>query len=186
MRKMLIAAMCLAIMGLAACNQDKGKPRVAVVDADKVLSECDAGKKGMEALRAMSEEMSAKLKDLEADMGEDPAKAPGKMEAFQQALAQARNDINREQMRLMGLLQKGFEESVEGYRAKNGLDVILLKEQVLAVAPDADATPAIIAAMDAKKIDLARPEAPAAPTAPTEAAPTEAAPAEKPAEGKAQ
>lgn len=175
MRKMLIAALCLTVMGLAACNQDKGKPRVAVVDADKVLSECDAGKKGMEALRAMSEEMSAKLKDLEAGMGEDPAKAPEKMEAFQQALAQARNDINREQMRLMGLLQKGFEESVEGYRAKNGLDVVLLKEQVLAVAPDADATPAIIAAMDAKKIDLSKP---------AEAAP--AAPAEKPAEGKAQ
>ncbi len=178
MRKLLIAALCVAVMGLAACNQDKGKPRVAVVDADKVLSECQAGKKGMDALRAMSEEISAKLKTMEAEMGENGDKSQEKMQAFQQALGQARNEINREQMRLMGLLQKGFDEAVEEYRAKNGLDVILLREQALAVAPEADASKAIIAALDAKNIDISKP-AEAAPEAP-------AAPANKPAEGKAQ
>jgi len=184
MRKLLIAALCVAVMGLAACNQDKGKPRVAVVDADKVLSECQAGKKGMDALRAMSEEISAKLKTMEAEMGENGDKSQEKMQAFQQALGQARNEINREQMRLMGLLQKGFDEAVEEYRAKNGLDVILLREQALAVAPEADASKAIIAALDAKNIDLSKPveAAPAAPAAPE----APAAPADKPAEGKAQ
>ena len=79
--------------------------------------------------------------------------------------------------------EKGFEESVESYRAANGLDVVLLKEQTLAVAPEADATKAIVAAMDAKNLDVSKP-APKAEEKPAEAAP--AAPAEKPAEGKAQ
>lgn len=192
MRKLLIAALCVALMGLAACNQDKGKPRVAVVDADKVLTDCQAGKKGMDALRALSEDISAKLKKMEAEMGED--KGQDKMMAFQQALATARSEVNGEQMRLMGILQKAFEEAVENYRSSNGLDVVLLKEQTLSVAPEADATKAIVAAMDAKNIDLSRPApkaeekpaeaAPAAPAAPAEK-PAEKA-ADKPAEGKAQ
>ncbi|EPR44786.1 outer membrane chaperone Skp (OmpH) [Desulfovibrio sp. X2] len=169
MKTLLTVALCLALLGLAACK-DSGKPRVAVVDAEKVLTECQAGKKGMDILRAKSNELTDKLKKMQSDMGDDKAK--DKLDVFQQALGQARMEINREQSRIMGILQSSFEKAVEDYRAKNGLDVILVKDQALAVSPEADATKAIVAAMDAMNIDVT-------PKAEPETKPEAAAPAEK-------
>ncbi|EPR36235.1 outer membrane chaperone Skp (OmpH) [Alkalidesulfovibrio alkalitolerans DSM 16529] len=178
MRTLAMLIVCLAAFGLAACTESA--PRVGVVDAEIVLSECQAGKDGMDYLRSLSEELGEKLKKLDAELDENAAQ--DKLEAYQQVLAQARMQLNTEQGRIMGLIQTGFDEAVEEYRAKNKLDVVLLREQTLAISPAVDGTKAVLALLDAKKIVVApaAPEVPAAPEAPAET-PAVPAPGETPA-----
>lgn len=159
MRTLAMLIVCLAAFGLSACTESA--PRVGVVDAEIVLSECQAGKDGMDYLRALSEELGERLQKLDAELDENAAQ--DKLEAYQQVLAQARMQLNTEQGRIMGLIQTGFEEAVEEYRVKNKLDVVLLREQTLAFAPAVDGTKAVLALLDAKKIVVAPPAAPAIP-----------------------
>ena len=62
--------------------------------------------------------------------------------------------MGAEQQRVVGLFNEQFTEILEQYRADKGIQVILPKEAVAAVAPSVDITDEIVAALDEADIDF--------------------------------
>lgn len=175
-RLFLAAALCAALL-VSACQQQGGS-KIAVIDPSEVFKTCAVCKQGGEYLKARSEAMRAELTQMQADLqGNTDEDAPKK---FQERYTAMQSEIMGEQNRIASLLNEAFTSVVEDYRAKNGVAVVLSKEDVLSMDGSVDATAAIIKAMDAKKVDLALPEIEAPKAEAPEAEPEEAkAPAEE-------
>lgn len=178
----LAAALVLAA-SLAGCQQ-KGAVGVAVLDPNKVFTTCEACVQGGDYLRTMGQGLQQELTEmqgtLQGENGEPAAEAVAKFQARYQEIQQK---MVGEQTRIATKLDEAFQKVMEEYRAKNGVAVILNKENVLSFDGATDATDAIIAALNAAAVDLelpaAAPEA-AAPETAAPAAPEAAAPAAQP------
>lgn len=163
----LLVAACAALMLLASCQQ-KEASKIAVLDPAQVFQTCDVCVKGGEYLRGMSDKMRTELTEMQAAMQSDTSEeAPKK---FQERYAELQAEMAAEQNRIAGKLNDGFVQIMNEYRAKNGVAVILNKENVLSFDETQDITAAMIAAMNESGIDLGLPEK-------AEAAPAAAAPA---------
>ena len=177
--KKTIVILCAALAlsaSLAACQQ-KGAARVAVLDPNKVFTSCDACKQGGEYLRSLGQGLQQELTEMQASMKDDksedaPMKFPERYQEIQQKMV-------GEQTRIAGTLDETFQKVMTDYRAKNSVDVILNKENVLSFDETQDATDSIIAAMNAAAVDLQLP-------ATDEEKAEEAAPAEVKEEKKAE
>lgn len=158
----IAVALCAATL-LAACNQQPGDTAeaqsaadttvsVAVVDMAKAYQESAPAK----AARAYLEEQGKALQDdvraaqeaMEAEQSEENNKA------FQEAMTNYQMSMGAEQQRVVGLFNEQFTEILEQYRADKGIQVILPKEAVAAVAPSVDITDEIVAAPDEADIDF--------------------------------
>ncbi|WP_461210273.1 OmpH family outer membrane protein [Desulfocurvus sp. DL9XJH121] len=175
MKFRLILAALAATLLLAACQQ-QGGAKIAVIDPSEVFKACEVCKKGGEYLKAKSEAMRAELTALQAAAkGGEDKEASAK---FQERYTVMQNDLMGEQTRIAGLLNDAFTKVVKEYREKNGVSLVLSREDVLSMDDSADITAAVIKAMDTAAIDLALPEVKAPEAAPAEAPKAEeAAPA---------
>lgn len=163
----LFAALAL-VASLAACQQTGGT-KIAVLDPNKVFTTCQACVEGGDYLRGLGQELQQRMTEMQQTMQDDKSEdAPAK---FQEMYQQIQQQMVGEQTRIATKLDKAFQEAMEGYRAKNGVAILLNKENVLSYSAAEDATDAIVAAMDAQKIDL---EIPAKEAKAEEAAPAQA------------
>ena len=172
-RVFIIAALA-AMLLLSACQQQKGGAKIAVIDPTEVFQTCSVCKKGGEYLKARSEAMRTELTTMQqALQGDTSEDAPQK---FQERYAALQEELMGEQNRIATLLNEAFVSVVEDYRTKNGVSVVLSKEDVLSMDESVNITQAVIEAMNAKNVDLELPEVEAPKAAPAE---DEAAPAEE-------
>jgi len=171
----LAAALVLAA-SLAGCQQ-KGAAGVAVLDPNKVFTTCAACVQGGDYLRTLGQGLQQELTEMQGALqGETGEASEDVVAKFQARYQEIQQKMVGEQTRIATKLDEAFQKVMEEYRAKNGVAVILNKENVLSFDGATDATDAIIAALDAAAVDL---EIPAA-AAPEAAAPAEAAPAAQP------
>ncbi len=167
---MIFAAMVM-VGSLAACQQTGGA-KVAVLDPNKVFTTCDACKQGGDYLRSLSQGLQKDLTDMQAAMQEDKSDdAPAKFQARYQEIQQK---MVGEQSRIAEKLDTVFQKAMSDYRSKNGVSVILNRDNVLSFDDAQDATDAVIAAMNAQQIDLEIPAAEEKAEQPAAAAPEQA------------
>lgn len=166
----LFAALAL-VASLAACQQTGGT-KIAVLDPNKVFTTCQACVEGGDYLRGLGQELQQRMTEMQQTMQDDKSEdAPAK---FQEMYQQIQQQMVGEQTRIATKLDKAFQEAMEGYRAKNGVAILLNKENVLSYSAAEDATDAIVAAMDAQKIDLELPAPKGEDAKAEEAAPAQA------------
>jgi outer membrane protein len=183
MKKVIVtlAAVLVLAVALAGC-QKKGTPTVAVLDPNKVFTTCEPCVQGGDYLRGLGQSLQQELAGMQGAL--QGAEGGGGEEAvakFQARYQEIQQQMIGEQTRIAEKLDKAFQKVMEDYRVKNGVAVILNKENVLSFDGTVDATEAVIAALNATAIDL---EIPAAPAAGEPAAPAQDAPAEQPEGGK--
>lgn len=155
MKRTLFSGICLIALALtAACgtNPDGAGPKVAVLDANSVMEQSKAGSEGLAYFENLTGDMRAQLEEMQQAMGQNATAE--QQQKFQAEVGKARKQMQAEQERVMGVIRTKFTEAVELYRQEHGIDVVLLKNQVLANAPGADITQDVIAAMDAMDIQV--------------------------------
>ncbi|MFW5486888.1 MAG: OmpH family outer membrane protein [Desulfovibrio sp.] len=179
MRQKLTVLFAIALLVLAVgCNEQSASssPRVAVVDANKVMQECAPGKQAIGHLEEISNKVRKDIEPLQEAIKKDQSDQES-MKKFQETLGKAQKLLTSEQDRLFGQLNKAFTERLEAYRKANNFSVVLLKSQVLAYDGAADITNAMVKEMDGVKLSLETPK--------TEEKAEPAAAAEESAEGSA-
>ncbi|MDD4951757.1 MAG: OmpH family outer membrane protein [Desulfovibrionaceae bacterium] len=188
MKKSLIACLAMAaLVSLAACNQPAGTG-IKLVDAAKVFKECKAGQEGMDYLRDLSQNLQAEAKDAQDAVQKDQSEENAAK--FQEAIAKYQSTMAAEQQRIVGTLNKNFNEVLDAYRAEKKIDLILNKQTALSQESGIDVTDDIIAKMNNLTIEVLPAEqkaaaAPAAEPAKTEAKTEAPAPAAEPAKQEA-
>lgn len=146
----LFAALAMTA-SLAACQQTGGT-KIAVLDPNKVFTTCEACVEGGDYLRSLGKDLQTELTEMQQTMQDDKGEdAAAKFQARYQEIQKKMVD---EQTRIANKLDEAFQKAMEDYRSKNGVAMLLNKDNVLSYASTEDATDAIVAAMDAQKIDL--------------------------------
>lgn len=199
MKKLVLLTMfCLAALAVSCNQQPPASPKVGVVDPNEVYANCKACTEASQYLQKMSAAMQAEVMDAQKAMQADAADPKGEKakdgkakednsKRFQEALMKYQSAVGKEQGRIVTILNDGFLQAVESYRAKNGYSVILTKENAVSMAPDADVTKGVIEVMNGMdlKWQAVAEEKRAEPAAAPAAVPAEEKPAaEKPAEKK--
>lgn len=163
----IAASLLLVIAALAGCKQESG-PAIGVIDMERAYQSNKATEALMSHLQAkqapLAEKVNKALEAMKKDQNEQTVKA------YNDTMGEAQAIMQMEQQRVVPILNKAFNKVLEDYRQEHKLTVILNRQMVPAVAPGADVTDDIIAAMDKVTLDLSEP-APAA--APEKAAPAE-------------
>jgi Skp family chaperone for outer membrane proteins len=194
MNRILILFMAVGLMiATAACqqNQDAAQApagaaveapaKIGVVNAQRVITESEAGKKAMEMLRSESENLQTTIAELQAEIAELEEGTPetqARAEELQQKMAEYQMLMQVEQNRLVAVLNTNFEEVMEEYRTANNYDILIPAESVLSYNTEVEATDALIEAMNARDIEITPSVDNLEGAAPEMAPETEAAPAE--------
>lgn len=152
MKKLYIVLCTIALsVLLTACNENDGKPTVAVVNATQVLTECEGGKQAREYLEKIVAKMQQDLLELQATA----ERAPEDMRADAQEKLQAtildyQQKIRVEEQQILNKLSEDYQAVVDEYRKANNLSLILRSEVIVSTSPEADITKAIIENMNKK------------------------------------
>ncbi len=159
MRKSVLAViLALAVLaGLSACRTSGGGMSVAVVDAERVFKDCDAGKEGMQLLQGLNAKYEGTFKNLQQAMDEekDKEKSAELAKQLQETAAQYQAVMGKEQGRIIALLSESYSKVLGEYRVKNKIGVVLNLDAVQSYDETADITDKVIAALNALKLDLA-------------------------------
>lgn len=162
------------MLGLAACNESA--PKIAVIDAEKIYQDSALAKQGMAHVEGLSRQFNERIAEMRDEVVASPDDEALGLK-LQEELMGLQQKFEEEQTVTAEKLNKLLEDVVEEYRQKNGLEVILPKQLVLAVRPGADITAEVTKLFDSKNVEFG--SAPAA--APAAAPATEsgvAAPAQ--------
>lgn len=176
----------ILLVALAGCSQQAGKqgPSIAVIDPQQVFSECDSCLKAGDYLKKIGTDMQDELKAAQADMQADPSDE--NKQKFQDLVANYQTKVQAEQQRVVNLLNDAFTDVLDTYRAENGFDVVLPKEGVVSFGEKSDITAAVVAALNARNVDLQLPEEGAEPAAETAAEPAAETAAETAKDAKSE
>lgn len=160
---------------VSACEQQGST--FAVANLQRVMSECDLGRQGMERLNAFAKEAEEKLKPLQEKLDKKPDDADLQAE-LQQAYMPLQQRMQLEKQNVFSQLEDNVLRVVNKYREQKGYAAILDSGATFSVNPKLDVTNDLIAAVNAEKIELKplpEPKAPAAtPAAPAAEAGKEA------------
>lgn len=171
MRKLsMLALAAVLVVSLAGCKNEGG---VAVVDAARLYQESASGKAGIEHLQKLEAALQARLMNAQEQMEKSP-KDEALRGQFQAEFAGFQQLVQGEQQKVVEGIQKQMMDALEKARKKGDYAAVLASESVLASAPKADITDAVLKAMDAAPLTFADVELPGADG-------EKAAPAEKPA-----
>lgn len=151
----LLCAALVSLMMLTGCNQQQSGITIGVVDEAAAFQKNKAAAKAMAYLQELGAPMQKKAEEAYKTMQEDQSEA--NVAAYKEAMSELQNVMNKEQQRVVALIEVKFDEVLEQYRAEKGLTVILSKETVIAADNTIDVTDDIVAAMDAIDIDLTSP-----------------------------
>lgn len=162
--KRTITLACTALLGLlllVGCNQQSASGvTVGVVDEAAAFRDNQAAAKAMTYLQKLGEPMQKKAEAAYKTMQEDQSEE--NVAAYKEAMGELQNIMNKEQQRVVGLMDAKFNEILETYRQEKGLTLILSKESVIASANTVDITADIVERMNGIELDLTPPEAPEA------------------------
>ncbi|MEM6489411.1 MAG: OmpH family outer membrane protein [Pseudomonadota bacterium] len=167
------------------------RPRVLVVSRSSVLEDSAAARALAEQERRLSAALQRQVDEVKAALAEeeetlaverpnlDPAEFEARAQSFRNRVVVERRDAQRKAAALQQVFREARRQLVdaldpilEEIRVDSGADVIVSTESVLAAAPGADVTDAVLAAYDAQVTvpavrlppdlaDLARPTLPA-------------------------
>ena len=136
---------------VSACEQ-KGST-FAVADLQRVMRDCDAGKKVVDKLSAMAKESEDKLKPLQEKLDKKPDDADLQAQ-LQQAYMPLQQRMQAEQQNMMNQLVDATLRVVNKYREQKGYAAILPADVVFSIDAKLDVTNDLIAAVNAENIDL--------------------------------
>ncbi len=137
---------------VSACEQQQGTT-FAVADLQRVMRDCDAGKKVVEKLSAMAKESEEKLKPLQEKLDKKPDDADLQAE-LQQAYMPLQQRIQAEQQNMMNQLVDATLRVVNKYREQKGYAAIMPADVAFSADPKLDVTNDLIAAVNNEKIEL--------------------------------
>lgn len=168
-----IFIMCLLVLSLAlyACNEQKtqtetsSQPKIATIDTDKVFQQSKLAGEAMQFIEEQHQIFNQKVYAFQKQVEDDPENVELSMK-LQAELNQLQQKLEQDQMEAAEKITGAFNSVIEEYRKANNLEVILPTQMIIASAPDAEITNAIVELMDKKSIDffegkerLAQPEA---------------------------
>lgn len=159
----LLTTAMLGIMLLAGCNQQPAAPgiTVGVVDEAAAFKDNKAAAKAMAYLQELGAPLQKKAEEAYKTMQEDQSEE--NVAAYKLAMGELQNVMNKEQQRVVTMIDAKFSEVLENYRKDRGLTLILSKESVISSDQTVDITADIVAAMDKIELDLTPPAAPEEP-----------------------
>ncbi len=152
MKKLSIMLCVIALSAaVAACNDEKPKPTVAVVNAAQVYSECESGKQAREYLEKLAAEMQNDLLAMQSELENTPAnQRQAAQEKLQATIVDYQQRIRMEEQQVLNKLSEDYQTTVDEYRKAHNLSLILRSEVLVSSAEEADITQAIIDAMNQK------------------------------------
>ena len=147
-----ILPLVLACVFLVTACEQQGNS-IAVADLQRVMRDCDAGKKGVDKLNAMAREAEEKLKPLQEKLDKKPDDADLQAQ-FQQMLMPMQQRMQSEQQNMMNQLVDATLRVVNKYREEKGYSVILPADVAFSNDPRLDITNELIAAVNKENIQL--------------------------------
>ena len=175
----ILPLLLVCVFFVSACEQQKSS--IAVADLQRVMRDCDAGKKGVDKLNAMAREAEEKLKPIQEKLDKNPDDADAQSQ-FQQMLMPLQQRMQAEQQNMMNQLVDATLRVVNKYREQKGYAMILPADVAFSNDPALDVTNDLIAEVNKENIVLTPLPEPKQPEAATGA---KAAPKEAPADDKA-
>lgn len=150
MKKLYIALCVIALsVLLAACDEDSKMPAVAVVNAAKVQTECEAGKQAKEYLDKIVADMQKDLFALQKTVENAPQNQRAvAQEKYQATLLDYQQRARAEEQQILSKLSVDYQSAVDEYRKANNISLVLRSEVIISTSPEADITQAIIDTMN--------------------------------------
>ena len=162
--RLSLSAFCLAALCAGAAAEDPAAIRIATVDINRVMNELNDAKQAKKELENLSAEARQKLeqqkKKLDAlekkirdekvgENSDEAAKYRKAAREFQTAAGDAKEQLNREFMKVNKTISDRVVKAVQGYAADHNLDLVLDKSAragspVLFGDPGADITDEVI------------------------------------------
>lgn len=134
----------LLILSLFAAGCDS-KPKLAVVDAEVVYAQSVLSEKGKAHLQSLSSGFEEELARLQknVDAAPEEEKKPAQ-EELQKKYGEIQQQFSAAQQNVGKIITESFDTALEKSRVKNGYDMILLKNAVLASEARFDATAQVL------------------------------------------
>ena len=170
MRKGLICGVVLFVFAASAIPAHAAV-KVAYVDIQRALNECNAGKKARTTIRAAAERAQAKLKKEQAGVQalKDELDKKGmlmapdqrqhladqltaKMRDFRDDVQNARAELQQKDNELTGAIVSDLATVVRQLGEKDGYTVVMEKNSLLWAVPSADITDQVIRTYDAMNV----------------------------------
>ena len=147
-----ILPLVLACIFLVTACEQQGNS-IAVADLQRVMRDCDAGKKGVDKLNAMAREAEEKLKPLQEKLDKKPDDADLQAQ-FQQMLMPMQQRMQSEQQNMMNQLVDATLRVVNKYREQKGYALILPADVAFSNDPKLDITNELIAEVNKENIEF--------------------------------
>ena len=147
----VLPLLLVCVFCLGACEQQA--PSVAIVDLQRAMRDCDAGKKGVDKLNAMAKEAEAKLKPLQEQLEKKPDDADLQAKLQQMALP-LQQRLQAEQQSMMYQLGDTAMRVMNKLREQKGYAVILPADVAFSHDAKLDVTNELIAELNKEKIEF--------------------------------
>jgi outer membrane protein len=152
---MKIIVSLFVLLLAAGCNSPAPSSQVAVVDAAKIFKESQIAKDAMKHLEALGKSLQAEAETAQKALEKE--KNAENTKRFQQALNKYQSTMGAEQQRIVGLMDKAFQQALEDFRKEKNIAVILPKEAALSFDKESmDVTGELMKKLDGMKIDLSK------------------------------
>ncbi len=148
MRSITAAALCVALLcGSAACTGTK----IGVVNPARLFQDSEPGKAGIAHLKRIETDIQARLATAQELLQKSPDDEALRAR-FQQVFAGYQQLIAAEQQKVVQSVNARVQTALENYRSEKGLTAILNRDGVLAHAPAADVTEAVLGKMNGEPL----------------------------------
>ncbi len=144
MRIKNLALICgiMTSLFLMGCNASK----TAVINTNLAFQSSAASQAGLEHLNKMGEALQANLDQAEKDL--QASKDKKNKAEFQAMVAAAQQQISAEQQSVIAKVGAHLRQSMDDYRKKNGISMIIDAAAAVSYDPKSDVTEAIISEMN--------------------------------------
>ncbi len=169
MRQWVIAG--VLILTMAVAGTARAELKLAYVDIQRALNECEAGKKARAEFRGRVERAQAKLQKEEAEVQalKDEIQKKGmlmkgderqsleseythKLRDFQQNYKDSRDELEQKDHDLTGAIVRDLAQVVRKLGEKDGYTMVMEKSSLLWAAPAIDITDQVIRSYDAMHV----------------------------------
>ncbi|MBI5454446.1 MAG: OmpH family outer membrane protein [Deltaproteobacteria bacterium] len=172
MKNIKIIGLALLAFMLFAMPVAAAEVKIAYANLQKALNECDAGKKAKDTLadeaKKLEEELNSKQEELKKMKDEIDKKGKvwnaetreakekefkNRSQEFQKRFMQYGEDLNKRKQEIESKIIQGLRDTVEEIAKKKGYNYVFEKSVggLLYAPADADLTPEVIKAFNAKK-----------------------------------
>lgn len=154
--------MLVAALFLVGCKDDKAaaekqeQSKVGVLNLGLMFQSSKASEAARQYMVGVEKDLQAEIEKIASVMPKDSEGNVDKesMPALQKAYADAQQRLNAEQQMVLTKLNTLATETVDEYRVKHGLDLVVRADQIFSFDPTIDITKDIIAIMDSKEVSF--------------------------------